>query len=329
MKKVTLGRSGLEVSRIAYGGGPLGGGMGPFDEERGIASVRRALERGINFFDTGRIYGRSEELLGKALAPELRSDRDSIVIATKGGTQVSGSPNPGDPGVTRNGSPEAIRADLETSLTTLGVDHIDLYQIHWPDPAVPLAETAGVLGELRDEGKIRAIGVSNFSAAQMAEFERGAPVQTLQPGYSMFNRLPESDELPYAAEHDIGVLVYGPLAHGILSGSKFDPAQTFGDFDWRRNHGFFQPDTMAANLRVVADLEAFAEARGYTVSQLAIAWVLAQGPVHVAILGTGKAEHVDAALAADDIELSPDDLAEIEGILQGAVAVPFFNLEDM
>ncbi|CAB4941391.1 unannotated protein [freshwater metagenome] len=330
MKKVTLGRSGLEVSRIAYGTGPLGGGMGHFDEAAATASVRHALDVGINLFDTGRVYGRAEELLGKTLGAELRRDRDSIVIATKCGLRPSGSDNPGDPGITRDSSPAAIRSDLETSLSTLGLDHVDILQIHWPDPMVPLAEVSGTLAELRDEGKIRHIGVSNFTAQQLAEFDAGAAVaETSQPGFSMLNRGPAQDDLPYCAQHDVGVLVYGPLAHGLLSGAGYDPSRVFGEFDWRRNHPFFQPETMTTNQQVVGRLEAFAAERGNTVAQLAIAWTLAQPGVHVAILGTSKVAHIDAALPADDIELSEADLAEIDAILADAIAIPFFQVEDM
>jgi aryl-alcohol dehydrogenase-like predicted oxidoreductase len=329
VKTVTLGRSGLEVSRIAYGGGPLGGGMGHFDEAASVASVRHARELGINLFDTGRVYGRSEELLGRALAEHLRSDRDEIVIATKGGVRASGSDNPGDSGVTRDSRPAAIRADLETSLATLGIDHVDIYQVHWPDPRIPLAETAGVLRELRDEGKIRHIGVSNFTAAQIAAFGEGATVETLQPGYSMLHREPETDELPYAQEHDIGTLVYGPLAHGVLATATLDPASDFHPHDWRRNHGFFASATLARNQDVVRALEIFARERGYTVAQLAIAWVLAQPGVHVAIVGTGRAAHIESAVPAIELELTAEDLADIEEILSGAVSVPFFQLEDM
>jgi aryl-alcohol dehydrogenase-like predicted oxidoreductase len=329
MKTVTLGRSGLEVSRIAYGGGPLGGGMGHFDEQASVASVRRARELGINLFDTGRVYGRSEELLGRALADHLRCDRDEIVIATKGGVRASGSSNPGDSGVTRDGSERALRADLEASLATLGVEYIDVYQVHWPDSQVPLAETAAVLGAMRDEGKIRHIGVSNFSAEQVATFEQGARVETLQPGYSMFHRDPETDALPYAREHDVGVFVYGPLAHGLLSSPDFDPVIHFGTHDWRRNHGFFRGSALERNQAVVRALAGFARERGHTVAQLAIAWVLAQPGVHAAIVGTGKAAHIDAAVPAAEIELSAEDLAEIERLLQGAAEVPFFQLEDM
>lgn len=328
MRRVRLGRSGLAVSPIAYGGGPLGGGMGRFDEAASVASVRRARELGINLFDTGRVYGRSEELLGRALADELRRDRDAIVLSTKGGVRPSGSENPGDGGVTRDSGERALRQDLETSLATLGVDHIDIYQVHWPDPGIPLAETAGVLAALRDEGKIRHIGVSNFTAAQLEQFADGAAVETLQPGYSMLHRAPEADELGYAAAHDVGVLVYGPLAHGVLT-SGFDPAVAFGAYDWRRNHGLFTPAAQARNRLVVQRLEAFAAERGATIAQLAIAWVLAQPAVDVAILGTGKAAHLDAALPALDLALDGADLAAIDVILQDATTLPLFQLEDM
>lgn len=327
MKTSTLGRSGLEVSRIAYGSGPLGGAHGNLDIESGIQAVRRARELGINLFDTGRAYGSAEELLGRALRDHLRTDRGEILIATKGGVRFF---EPFGSGFARDSSAGHLRSDLETSLATLGVDYIDLYQVHWPDPAVPFAETVGVLQELVAAGKIRHFGVSNFSAEQLAAFDEHAPAETLQPAYHLFYRGEEGDSLRYAREHDVGVLVYGALAHGLLKGgAPFDPSSDFGEIDWRRNHGLFQPGVLEQNLRVAAELRAFAAGHGCTLPQLALAWVLAQPGIHTAILGTGKPRHIEEAALAVDVTLAPSDLDEIERIMQGAAAVPFFNLEDV
>jgi aryl-alcohol dehydrogenase-like predicted oxidoreductase len=175
----------LQVSPICFGTWQLGGDWGGFDERDATAAIRHALELGVNFFDTAQAYGfgASERLLGSALAPELGSRRDEVVIATKGGLR----PN-GDGAVVRDASPTWLREGVEQSLRALAVDHIDLYQLHWPDPAVPVAETAAALQELVDEGKVRHVGVSNFDAPQMAAFARTRPVETLQPPYHLFPR---------------------------------------------------------------------------------------------------------------------------------------------
>src|SRR5262245_38726379 len=215
MKTTTLGRSGLHVSRIAFGTWQLGGEWGHYDEDDAVDAIRRARDLGVNFFDTAQAYGfgASERLLGKALRDELASSRDDLVIATKGGLRKT------DTGVVRDASPEWLRRGVDSSLAALGLDHIDLYQVHWPDPAVPFAETAGALGELITEGKIRHVGVSNYTADQIHEFSATLPVETVQPPYHVFRREIEDELLPYCHSEDIGVLVYGPLAHGLLTGT--------------------------------------------------------------------------------------------------------------
>src|SRR5215210_1808283 len=215
MDKIRLGITGLEVTPLAFGTWQLGGEWGGFDQQRAIAAIKRARQLGINLFDTAQAYGfgASERLLGEALRDELRRDRDALVIATKGGLRMTGDD------LVRDSSREWLRQGVEDSLRALGVEHIDLYQVHWPDPDVPFAETAQALEQLVQEGKIRHIGVSNFDAHQMEEFARTRPVESLQPPYHLFRRGIEADVLPYAQEHDIGVLVYGPLAHGLLSGA--------------------------------------------------------------------------------------------------------------
>src|SRR3977135_3829485 len=215
MKTTTLGRSGLEVSRIAFGTWQLGGDWGQFEEDAAVAAIRRARELGVNFFDTAQAYGfgASERILGMALRHELVGERDELVIATKGGLRQTHS------GLVRDASPDWLRKGVDASLTALGIDHIDLYQVHWPDPKVPATETAGALAELVAEGKIGHVGVSNYDAAQMAEFAATLPIETLQPPYHLFRREIEDEVLPYCREHNVGVLVYGPLAHGLLTGT--------------------------------------------------------------------------------------------------------------
>jgi aryl-alcohol dehydrogenase-like predicted oxidoreductase len=314
MKNIRLGRSELEVSPIAFGTWQLGGDWGATDEEAAVAAIRRAADRGINFFDTAQAYGfgTSESVLARALRGR---PREHFVIATKGGLRpVAG-------GVERDSSPDWIRRGVDSSLKALGTDYIDLYQVHWPDSKVPFAETAGVLADLKAAGKIRHVGVSNFEAAEMDEFSRTLPVETLQPVYHMFRRDIDGSVLPYTKAHDIGVLVYGPLGHGLLSGA-LAPETRFAPDDWRSRSDVFQGEPYRRNLRVVSALERFAQLElGTSVSRLAIAWTLANPAVHVAIVGTRNPRHIDDAIAAADLELDGSALRRIGDIISDEVRV--------
>ncbi|WP_181772962.1 aldo/keto reductase [Amycolatopsis pittospori] len=315
MRTTTLGRSGLEVSRIAFGTWQLGGDWGSFDEDAAIAAIHHARELGVDFFDTAQAYGfgKSEAMLGKALREELKRDRDDLVISTKGGI----NPRSGRP---RDSRREWLTRGIEDSLRFLDVDHIDLYQIHWPDSDAPAEETAGILQEFVDAGKIRHVGVSNYSAAQLADFDKTRPVETLQPPYHLFRRHIETDPLPYARENDIGVLVYSPLGSGLLTGS-FTPETRFEKTDWRSRSSAFTGENFHRNLAIVDRLKDFAGDKGISVSQLAIAWTLAQPGVDVAIVGARKAANIEASLAAADIDLTAADLAEIDSLTADAVPV--------
>lgn len=314
MEKVTLGISRLEVSPIAFGTWQLSGDWGKFDKDEAIEAIRFAYERGVNFFDTAQAYGfgASERLLGEALAP---FPREQVVIATKGGLRMDD-----ERGLLRDSSPGWLRQGVEHSLRALGVDYIDLYQVHWPDPHISFAETAEALQTMVDEGKIRHVGVSNFDAGQMAEFSRTRPVDTLQPPYSLFNREIEAAILPYCQEHDIGVLAYGPLAHGLLTGAM-GPETSFAEDDWRRVSPSLTGETFQRNLEIVERLEQFATERGYAVSQLAIAWTLAHPAVHVAIVGSRQRKHIEESLGAVEITLSDQDRGEIEQIIADATPI--------
>jgi aryl-alcohol dehydrogenase-like predicted oxidoreductase len=278
--------------------------------------MRRAVNLGINFFDTAQAYGwgRSEWLLGQALAPELRSSREQFIIATKGGLR------PQDGGIRRDSSPEWLRQCIEQSLRELGIDCVDLYQVHWPDPETPFEETAAVLEEFVREGKARYIGVSNFDARQMAIFERTRRIDTLQPPYHLFRRQIEEEILPYCREHGIGVLVYSPLAHGLLTG-KIDEDMEFDAGDWRRHSKLFTGEELRRNVATVRELKRHAERRGWTVAQLAIAWTLATPDVDAAIVGARNPEQIEGTAPAGDIDLSARDREEIEEVLEGAVPV--------
>jgi aryl-alcohol dehydrogenase-like predicted oxidoreductase len=317
MNTITLGMTGLEVTPIAFGTWQLGGEWGAFDEDEAVAAIRQARELGINFFDTAQAYGfgASERLLGRALRDELRRRRDEVVIATKGGLRVDEHR-----GLVRDSSPAWLRRGVEESLGALGVDYIDLYQVHWPDPATPFAENAEVLTDLVWEGKIRHVGVSNFDVSQMAEFARTRPVETLQPPYHLFRRDAEADVLPYSREHDIGVLTYGTLAHGLLTGAM-DQSTTFAADDWRSQSPLFEGETFERNLDAVEELKRFARDRDHTVGQLAIAWTLANPSVDVAIVGSRHPSHIEDSAGALELHLSAEEMTEIDSLMFAAVAV--------
>jgi aryl-alcohol dehydrogenase-like predicted oxidoreductase len=312
MQTTTLGATGLQVSRIAYGTWQLGGEWGSFDESAAVSAIRHARELGIDFFDTAQAYGfgASERLLGRALREELDHSRESVVIATKGGIRPEGGG--------RDASAKFLKDGVDQSLRALGVDYVDLYQVHWPDPKVPAEETAGALQELVDAGKIRHVGVSNYTIEQMADFAAVRPVETLQPPYHLFSRGIEAEVLPYTRARNIGVLAYSPLASGLLTG-RFNESTTFAADDWRSQATAFTGEALRRNVAVVRRLEQFAKARSYTVSQLAIAWVLAR--VEVAIVGARSSANIEASARAAEITLNDDELAEVERIAADGVTV--------
>jgi aryl-alcohol dehydrogenase-like predicted oxidoreductase len=300
---------------VAFGTWQLGGDWGHFDEDAAIAAIQHARELGVNLFDTAQAYGfgKSEKVLGKALRAELDRNRDQVIIATKGGINP-GSDRP------RDARREWLRSGVESSLRNLGVDYIDLYQVHWPDADTPAEETAGALQELVDEGKIRHVGVSNYDEAQLAAFDQVRPVETIQPPYHLFRRDIEDKVLPYAREHNIGVLAYSPLGSGLLTG-QLTPDSTFESSDWRSRSTAFRGETLRQNLAVVDKLTELASSRGLSIGQLATAWVLAQPGVHVAIVGARSARNIENSLAAADVDLSETDLTEIEKIVAEGVSI--------
>jgi aryl-alcohol dehydrogenase-like predicted oxidoreductase len=313
VQQVRLGRSGLVVSRLAFGTWQLGGDWGPTDTAGAMGAIRRAVDEGVTFFDTAQAYGfgQSEQLLSAALRGV---PREQVVIATKGGLR------PTDGGLVSDASARWIREGVDASLRALGTDYIDLYQVHWPDPGTPLEETAAALARLIAEGKIRHAGVSNFGVGQMETFGVTVPAETLQAPYDLFRRGVEAEVLPYTGAHGIGVLVCGPLAHGLLSG-RLAPGTRFARDDWRSRSPMFQGETYARNLRVVAELGALATELGFTLPQLAIAWTLAHPAVHVAIVGTRDRDHVDEALAASAMDLGGEVMQRIDALMAGAVPV--------
>ena len=319
MEYTQLGRAGQRVSRVSYGTWQFGGDWGqvtPEQWETGKATVRKALEVGINIFDTAQAYGfgQAERLLGEALQPELRNRREDIIVATKGGLRMQGGI------LRRDASAHWLRQGVEDSLRNLGVDAIDIYYLHWPDPSTPMEETANAMAELAEEGKIRYVGVSNFNAAEMEQFERTRKIDVLQPPYHLFRRDIEPEILPYCREHGIAVVVYGPLAHGMLTGT-FTPETSFPRDDWRSKNPYFQGATFKRNLAVVERLKALAGRHGMTLVQLAVAWVLANPAVQAAIVGAHRPDHLEQTAAAGDVHLTPDLLGETLQIMREAVPI--------
>jgi aryl-alcohol dehydrogenase-like predicted oxidoreductase len=316
MNYTRLGQTDLNVSRVCFGSWAFSGDWGAVEKKEAHAAVRRALELGVNFFDTAEAYGwgAAEETLGEALRGELANRRDEIVLATKGGLRAE------DGKLVRDSSPESLRRGIEGSLRRLDTDYVDLYQVHWPDANTPLETTAGVMDELVREGKARYVGVSNYGEAEMERFERRRKLDALQPPYHMLRRDIEAEILPYCQRRGIGVLVYSPLAHGLLTG-KFGVNQTFPEDDWRSGHAMFQGEAFRANLETVEDLDWFSRERRYSVAQLAVAWTLANPAVDVAIVGARRVDQIEGTHRAAELELSEEDLREIDRIIRRAVPV--------
>lgn len=308
-----LGSTNRTVSRIALGTWQLGGDWGSLEEREAERVIAQALDVGINLFDTAPSYGggKSEQMLGHALRDRLRSDRESVVIATKGGLDVSGAKP------RRDLSRAWLRAEVERSLRLLGVDYIDVYQLHWPDPGVASSETAEVLHELLAEDRVRTVGVSNFTFDELSEFDGLLSVDVLQSEYNLLCRDIEAAVLPYCAEHDIGVLAYAPLAHGLLTGNLSEQS-AFEPGDWRAGHRLFVGEAFAEMLAVVAALKGVAEELECSLSQLALAWTLANPAVHVALVGSKTGKHIVASAQAASIVLPGDVIDRVDRIVSTA-----------
>jgi aryl-alcohol dehydrogenase-like predicted oxidoreductase len=306
----------LKVSPIAIGTWAIGGWMwGGTDEAESVATIRTAFEHGINIVDTAPVYGfgRSEEIVGKAIAEGgLRSD---VLIATKAGLEWDGGR------VFRNASRARILREVEESLLRLRTDYIDIYQVHWPDPLVPIEETADAMHTLLKQGKIRAIGVSNFSVLQMERFRRIAPLHVLQPPYNLFERGIEADLLPYCRQNKIAMLGYGALCRGLLSG-RMKADTVFDGDDLRRTDPKFVEPRFAQYVAAVQKLDRLAQQRfGKRVIHLAVRWMLDQG-ITTALWG---ARHPDQLQPAEDVigwSLDASTKAEIDRILRETITDP-------
>ncbi|WP_431793305.1 aldo/keto reductase [Bacillus altitudinis] len=307
MKKVTLGRTDLQVNPIGLGTNAVGGhNLFPnLSEDAGRELVETALDHGVNFLDSAFIYGlgRSEELIGEIIAK--RGGRDELVLATKGAhKEVNGQ-------IELDNSRDFLRQQVEDSLKRLQTDYIDLYYMHFPDGRTPLDEVAGTLKELKDEGKIRAIGASNLDSEQLQTFNRDGYLDVLQSEYSLLKRQAEKDLLPYCVEHGISFIPYFPLASGLLTG-KFTQDATFDDI--RAKDPLFQGDAFLQNLEKVDKLKAIAQSKHAETAHVALAWLLAQDGIDAIIPGAKRAEQVLQNLKTNDVQLTKEEINEIDQI---------------
>ncbi|MGE5219918.1 MAG: aldo/keto reductase [Chloroflexota bacterium] len=317
MEQIAIAGTGLKTSRIGLGSWAMGGWMwGGSDEQEAVRTIHAGLEQGINLIDTAPVYGfgKAEEIVGRALGEYGR--REEVIIATKAGLEWH------DGKISRNSSRQRILGEVEDSLTRLRTSYIDLYQIHWPDPLVPIEETAEVMALLFRQGKIRAIGVSNYSPQQMERFRGVTPLHATQPPYNLFEREIDRDVLPYAREAQLGVLAYGALCRGLLSGGMHANRQFHGD-DLRRIDPKFQPPRYAQYLKAVDRLDRFAQLNyGKRVLELAIRWLLDQPGVSVALWGARKTNQLTAVAETMGWALDRGAFDAIDRIIEDCVRDP-------
>ncbi|HEX2234781.1 MAG TPA: aldo/keto reductase [Actinomycetota bacterium] len=322
-----LGSSGPEITIVGFGawavGGPYRFGWGPQDDDESVAAIRHAVESGVNWIDTAAVYGigHSEEVVRSALEP-YRVGED-VLVATKCGRKWVGPRDRG--GLVFDLRPDSIREECEQSLDRLGLDAIDLYQFHWPDTetGTPIEDSWATMLELVDEGKVRWAGVSNFDVGLLERCEAMRHVDSLQPPYSLIDRGARDELIPWCRAHGVGVVVYSPMASGLLTG-KFDrdAADRLASDDWRRNSPQFQEPKLSRNLELVERLRPLAARLGVGLPALSVAWTLATPGVTAAIVGARSAKQVDGWLPAAGLTLDDDALAEVESALEETVAAP-------
>jgi aryl-alcohol dehydrogenase-like predicted oxidoreductase len=313
MEQRTLGSQGLRVSAIGLGCMGMSQSYGPADEQESVATIHRALDLGITLVDTADMYGpfANERLVGRAIAGR----RDEVVVATKFGNQH----RPDGSWVRINGEPEYVRRACDGSLERLGVDHIDLYYQHRVDRSVPVEDTWGAMAELVEAGKVRYLGISEAAPATIRRANAVHPVTAVQSEYSLFTRDPEGELLATVRELGIGFVAFGPLSRGLLSGRLTSPDDLALD-DLRRDFPRFQGENFARNLAVVEQLKRLADEKRATLSQLAIAWLLAQGDDIVPIPGVERRRWLEENLRALEVRLTFEDLAAIEQVAPRGVA---------
>ncbi|MGB6191346.1 MAG: aldo/keto reductase [Terracidiphilus sp.] len=309
-----LGNSDMRLTPIGFGAWAIGGGdwqfsWGPQEDSDSIAAIHRALDLGINWIDTAAIYGlgHSEEVVGRA----LKSTSHRLFVFTKCSMRWKD-----DRSIYRSLNAASVAEEVENSLRRLGVDVIDLYQIHWPDPDAEIEEGWEAMARLREQGKIRWIGVSNFSVEQMERAQRIAPITSLQPPYSMLRPAIEEKILPFAKAHGIGVINYSPMVSGLLTGKMTaERVVALPQDDWRRRNVEFNEPRLSRNLRLVELLREIGAAHGVAPGVVAIAWTLNNPAITAAIVGGRSAEQVDGVVPAREFRLSADEYARINAFL--------------
>ena len=310
-----MGDSDLEVSAIGFGAWEVGGAYGSYDEQEFSDAVQRALDLGVTLFDTALGYGagRSEALLARALG----SRRQEAILVTKGGL-----PTRPDSKRPTDGRYASLMRDIDDSLRALGADYVDLYLQHWPDRDTPIEESMRALRDIQQSGKARYVGVSNYHPGSLREAKQHAPLVCNQVGYNLFDRRWERQMFPTARELGIGVMAYGPMAHGLLTGA-FKRDTTFDDTDWRRRglvfgQALLTPENLPANLAVVDELQAIASELGVALAPMAIAWTLRDPVVAVALSGTRRPQEIEENVRAIDVRLTDDVIQRIEHCLASA-----------
>jgi aryl-alcohol dehydrogenase-like predicted oxidoreductase len=312
LKTTQLGSTGLEITRVGFGAWAIGGsgwefGWGGQDDGESIAAIERALELGVNWIDTAAAYGlgHSEQIVARA----LEGVADRPYVFTKASLLDGGGGR-----IVNSLKRDSIRREVEASLARLRVDAIDLYQIHWPFPDEDIEEGWSTFAELKAEGLVRHIGVSNFDVAQLRRAQAIASVETLQPPYSLVDPAVERDVLPFAERGDIGVIVYSPMGSGLLTGAMTpERIASLPEDDWRKDDASFQEPALSQHLATVERLQAVAERHDTTPGAVAIAWTLSNPAVHGAIVGFRRPAQVDPLVSAANLELTPEDLADIAG----------------
>ncbi|MGH2493243.1 MAG: aldo/keto reductase [Ktedonobacteraceae bacterium] len=315
MKTRQLGKTDMEITPIGYGSWAIGGnnwavGWGPQDDQQAIAAIKRTLDLGINWIDTAAVYGlgHSEELVGRAL--KGRDERPYVFTKCSRLWDDKGNPY-------GNLKADSIRREAEASLKRLQVDVIDLYQMHWPDPEQDIEEGWTAMARLKEEGKVRYIGVSNFNVEQMRRAMKIAPIDSLQPPYSLISRDTERELLPFCQEQDIGVIVYSPMASGLLTGSMTrERIANLPDDDWRKHDARFQEPQISRNLALVEKLNEIGFTRNLSAGIIAIAWTLRQPAVTGAIVGVRNPVQIENLLPAAEFRLSDVELAELDEFLE-------------
>lgn len=319
MKTTSFGTTDIQVTPVGLGTWAIGGWMwGGTDEKQSIATVQAAVDKGIGLIDTAPVYGfgKSEELVGKALADGGR--RDKIALATKVAMNWNDEGNK----VWREASAERIEREVEDSLRRLKTDYIDIYQVHWPDPATPMEETARAMDNLLRAGKIRAIGVSNFDPKQLAEFSGIVPLHSVQPPYNLFEREIENDVLPWCRENNVATITYGALCRGLLSGKMKTDSQFEGD-DLRNNDPKFQGERFTQYLNAVSALDRFAQENyGKNVLALALRWLIDQPGVTTALWGARRPDQLEPVSDIEGWSLDAQALARIDDILAEHIKDP-------